>query len=199
MKTEPHLAGAGQDAYRLAGLNGVDDFDVAEIHDCFSANGIVTIERMGPAAPGTGGAVVAEGAISRGGRLSVNRDGGLLADGHPVGAAGFRIVFDATLQDTGRAADRGRPHRHDRLRRQLVHHWRRHRRHAGASGERGPRRLCPGLHAHPALQGPRRGVARREQIQTHLGLACDEIHDDSGPELLSGRSRIDSSGQGRSF
>lgn len=64
-----------QHDYGRAGLDGIDDLDVAEIHDCFSFNGIVTIERMGLAAPGTRGAAVAEGGISRGGRLLINPGG----------------------------------------------------------------------------------------------------------------------------
>lgn len=99
----PHLAGAVDDAYSRAGLNGVEDLDVAEIHDCFTINGIVTIEHMGLAKPGTGGTAVAEGAIDRDGRLPVNPGGGLLADGHPVGATGVRMVLDAANQVTGRA------------------------------------------------------------------------------------------------
>ncbi|GAA1727119.1 acetyl-CoA C-acetyltransferase [Dietzia kunjamensis subsp. schimae] len=101
----PHLAGAVEDAYRRSGLEGVDELDVAEIHDCFSINGIVTIEHMGLAAPGAGGAAVAEGAIDRDGRLPVNPGGGLLADGHPVGATGVRMVLDAANQVTGRAGE----------------------------------------------------------------------------------------------
>lgn len=101
----PHLAGAVEDAYRRAGLDGVDDLDVAEIHDCFSINGIVTIEHMGLAEPGGGGAAVAAGAIGRDGRLPVNPGGGLLADGHPVGATGVRMVLDVAQQVTGRAGE----------------------------------------------------------------------------------------------
>lgn len=101
----PHLAGAVEDAYRRAGLDGVDDLDVAEIHDCFSINGIVTLEHMGLAAPGTGGAAIEAGAIDRDGRLPINPGGGLLADGHPVGATGVRMVLDAANQVTGRAGD----------------------------------------------------------------------------------------------
>lgn len=105
----PHLAGAVEDAYRRAGLGGVDEVDVAEIHDCFTINGIVTIEHMGLAAPGTGGAAVADGAIGRDGRLPVNPGGGLLADGHPVGATGVRMLLDAAQQVTGRAGEQQIP------------------------------------------------------------------------------------------
>ncbi|WP_010541269.1 acetyl-CoA acetyltransferase [Dietzia alimentaria] len=101
----PHLAGTVEDAYRRAGLDGVDELDVAEIHDCFTINGLVTLEHMGLAEPGKAGAAVADGAIGRDGRLPVNPGGGLLADGHPVGATGVRMVLDAAQQVTGRAGD----------------------------------------------------------------------------------------------
>ncbi|WP_024794378.1 acetyl-CoA acetyltransferase [Tomitella biformata] len=101
----PHLAAAVQDAYRRAGLAGVDDLDVAEIHDCFTINGLVTLEHMGLAAPGQGGQAVMDGLIARDGKLPVNPGGGLLANGHPVGATGVRMVLDAAKQVTGRAGD----------------------------------------------------------------------------------------------
>lgn len=105
----PHLAGAVRDAYDRAGIAGVEDLDVAEIHDCFTINGLVTIEHMGLADPGKGGQAVLAGDIARDGKLPVNPGGGLLANGHPVGATGVRMVLDAARQVTGRAGDQQIP------------------------------------------------------------------------------------------
>lgn len=101
----PHLRGAVEDAYRRAGISGVADLDVAEIHDCFTINGLVTLEHIGLADPGKGGEAVMDGSIELGGRLPVNPSGGLLSHGHPVGATGVRMVLDASRQVTGRAGD----------------------------------------------------------------------------------------------
>ena len=99
----PQLARAVADAYSRAGLAGVEDIDVVEMHDCFTITGLVTLEHLGLVAGGKGREVVFDGTIERDGRLPVNPGGGLLADGHPVGATGVRMVLDAARQVTGRA------------------------------------------------------------------------------------------------
>lgn len=101
----PHLHGAIHDAYARAGIAGVDDIDVVEMHDCFSITGLVTLEHLGLVEGGKGGEVVHDGTIERSGRLPVNPGGGLLSAGHPVGATGVRMVLDAARQVTGRAGD----------------------------------------------------------------------------------------------
>src|SRR5690606_14285579 len=50
--------------------------------------------------------LLAEGATEIGGRLPVNTDGGLLANGEPVGASGLRQVYELVTQLRGRAGDR---------------------------------------------------------------------------------------------
>lgn len=99
----PHLYGTIQDAYRRAGITGIEEIDVVEMHDCFSITGVVTLEHLGLVAGGKGGEVVFDGTIERGGRLPVNPGGGLLSAGHPVGATGVRMVLDASRQVTGTA------------------------------------------------------------------------------------------------
>ncbi|WTW93816.1 acetyl-CoA acetyltransferase [Streptomycetaceae bacterium NBC_01309] len=99
----PHLAGAVSDAYRRAGIGGIADIDVAELHDCFTISALVAFEHIGLAAPGEGGRIVEEGVIDAGGSLPVNPGGGLLALGHPVGATGVRMAVDAARQVAGTA------------------------------------------------------------------------------------------------
>lgn len=101
----PHLYGAIQDAYGRAGLTGIEDIDVVEMHDCFSITGLVTLEHLGLVSGGKGGEPIHDGTIERSGRLPVNPGGGLLSGGHPVGATGVRMVLDAVRQVTGAAGD----------------------------------------------------------------------------------------------
>lgn len=101
----PQLRGAVTDAYRRARVPGPQGFDVAEIHDCFTINGQVTIEHIGLAEPGKGGQAVLDGVTELTGELPVNPSGGLMAAGHPVGATGVRMVLDAARQVTGRAGE----------------------------------------------------------------------------------------------
>ena len=55
------------------------------------------------------GALVADGALEIGGSLPVNTDGGLIANGEPIGASGLRQVHEIVLQLRGQAGDRQVP------------------------------------------------------------------------------------------
>jgi acetyl-CoA C-acetyltransferase len=77
------------------------------LHDCFSISEIVQYELLGFAAPGEGAALLESGATSYpNGHCPVNAGGGLLGDGHPVGATGVRQVVEAYQQLTGRVGAR---------------------------------------------------------------------------------------------
>jgi acetyl-CoA acetyltransferase len=56
-----------------------------------------------------GGAVAVGRELEIGGRLPVNTDGGLIANGEPIGASGLRQVHEVVLQLRGRAGDRQVP------------------------------------------------------------------------------------------
>jgi acetyl-CoA acetyltransferase len=55
---------------------------------------------------GEQGALLASGATTLAGRLPVNTDGGLIANGEPVGASGLRQVHELVTQLRGRAGGR---------------------------------------------------------------------------------------------
>ena len=61
------------------------------------------IEHFGITAPGEAWRAVESGAIAPGGRIPVNPSGGLIGCGHPVGATGARMLYDAARQVTGTA------------------------------------------------------------------------------------------------
>ncbi len=55
-------------------------------------------EGLGLCRPGEGGALVASGATSLGGRIPVNASGGLLSRGHPVAATGIAQIAEVVMQ-----------------------------------------------------------------------------------------------------
>jgi len=101
----PHLRQAIEDAWRRAGVAGIDAMDGVETHDCFTATEYMAIDHLGLTAPGRSWEAVEDGSIESGGRCPVNMSGGLIGCGHPVGATGARMLFDAARQVAGEAGD----------------------------------------------------------------------------------------------
>ncbi|OAK95926.1 thiolase-like protein [Phaeosphaeriaceae sp. SRC1lsM3a] len=66
-----------------------DDVKVCELHDCFSANEMVTIEALGLAPKGKAHELIRKGGITYGGKVVINPSGGLISKGHPLGATGI--------------------------------------------------------------------------------------------------------------
>lgn len=62
---------------------------VVELHDCFSANELVTYEAIGLCEEGKAGEFIDKGDNTYGGRVVVNPSGGLISKGHPLGATGL--------------------------------------------------------------------------------------------------------------
>ncbi|HTD88377.1 MAG TPA: thiolase family protein, partial [Candidatus Binatia bacterium] len=111
-KDAPHFLiprKAAQQAYTMAGL-GPREIQGAEVHDCFSISEIIAYEILGFADAGYGGQVAESGATSLSGNRSevpvVNAGGGLIGDGHPVGATGVRQVVEGYYQLTKKAGQR---------------------------------------------------------------------------------------------
>jgi acetyl-CoA C-acetyltransferase len=101
----PHLRQALEDAWKRAGVPGVDAMDGIETHDCFTTTEYAAIDHLGLTPPGQSWLAVEDGTIAPGGRCPVNMSGGLIGCGHPVGATGARMVLDAARQVTGQAGD----------------------------------------------------------------------------------------------
>ena len=105
------LAGAARAfemAFEEAGI-GVNDLDLAEVHDCFTIAELMIYEAMGLAPQGQGARAVADGTVMAGGALPVNLSGGLKAKGHPVGATGVSMHVLAAQQVTGQAGPLQKP------------------------------------------------------------------------------------------
>ncbi len=82
---------AGKDAvakaYKEAGITAAD-IDLAEVHDCFTINQIISTEALGLSKDGRAGYDYVEGRFTRDDKVAVNLSGGLKSKGHPVGATG---------------------------------------------------------------------------------------------------------------
>jgi acetyl-CoA acyltransferase len=84
----------------------IDDVQVVELHDCFSANELITYEALGLAEEGHGHELVDNEDTTYGGRWVVNPSGGLISKGHPLGATGLAQCSELTWQIRGEADDR---------------------------------------------------------------------------------------------
>ncbi|OQU97837.1 Thiolase, domain-containing protein [Cladophialophora immunda] len=79
---------------------------VCELHDCFSANEMITIDGLGLCESGKAHQFVREGNITFGGRVVVNPSGGLISKGHPLGATGLAQCAELCWQLRGWATNR---------------------------------------------------------------------------------------------
>jgi acetyl-CoA acyltransferase len=97
---------AARQAYEEAGVSA-DEVDVCELHDCFSANELITYEALGFAEEGKGHELVEAEATTYGGDGPVvNPSGGLISKGHPLGATGLAQCSELTWQIRGQADKR---------------------------------------------------------------------------------------------
>lgn len=97
LTTIPSTIFAAKKAYNMANLTP-KDMDMAEVHDCFSINGLIAIEDLGFFEKGKGGQAIEDGLIERDGDIAVNPSGGLKARGHPLGATGIAQAAEITWQ-----------------------------------------------------------------------------------------------------
>jgi acetyl-CoA C-acetyltransferase len=95
----PEIEAAGRDAYAQAGVTDPRrELAMAEVHDCFTPAELLIMEDLGFAERGGAWKEVLAGTYDLAGDLPINPDGGLKSFGHPVGASGLRMLFEAWLQ-----------------------------------------------------------------------------------------------------
>jgi len=99
---------ASRQAYEMAGI-GPDDVGVAQLQDTDAGSELIHLAENGFCADGDQEKLYAEGELEIGGSLPVNTDGGLIANGEPIGASGLRQVHEIVLQLRGQAGDRQIP------------------------------------------------------------------------------------------
>lgn len=99
---------AARAAYEAAGI-GPDDVDVAQLQDTDAGAEIIHMAETGLCADGDQERLLADGATEIGGSLPVNTDGGLIANGEPIGASGLRQMYELVTQLRGQAGERQVP------------------------------------------------------------------------------------------
>lgn len=96
---------AADKVYEKAGI-GPDDVQVVELHDCFTANELLTYEAISLTPEGTAEKYIWDGDNTHGGKHVTNPSGGLLSKGHPLGATGLAQCAELVWQLRGEAEDR---------------------------------------------------------------------------------------------
>ncbi|MBL0197127.1 MAG: lipid-transfer protein [Myxococcales bacterium] len=96
---------AAKKVYEQAGL-GPKDVQVVELHDCFTANEILTYEALGLCGEGEAEKFIEEGNNTYGGTFVTNPSGGLLSKGHPLGATGLAQCTELVWQLRGTSEKR---------------------------------------------------------------------------------------------
>ncbi|KAF6519330.1 hypothetical protein HZS61_017704 [Fusarium oxysporum f. sp. conglutinans] len=99
---------AMKEATQQAGISP-RDCQVVELHDCFSANEMITIDALGLCDKGKAHELVRAGDITYGGKYVINPSGGLISKGHPLGATGIAQCAELVWHLRGWANNRATP------------------------------------------------------------------------------------------
>ena len=96
---------AAKKLYEQTGV-GPNDVQVVELHDCFTANELLTYEALGLCKEGEAEDFIWKGDNTYGGKYVTNPSGGLLSKGHPLGATGLAQCTELVWQLRGQAEQR---------------------------------------------------------------------------------------------
>lgn len=92
-------------AYEDSGISPAQ-IDVVELHDAFTVEELLYVERMGLCARNQAVKDLKSGAFDIGGRVAISPSGGLLSMGHPLGPTGLGQIAEITRQLRGEAGAR---------------------------------------------------------------------------------------------
>lgn len=95
---------ASRAAFESAGI-GPEDVDVIQLQDTDAGAEVIHMAEAGFCADGDQEKLLADGATEIEGPLPINTDGGLIANGEPIGASGLRQVHEIVRQLRGQAGD----------------------------------------------------------------------------------------------
>ncbi|RGB41475.1 thiolase-like protein [Rhizophagus diaphanus] len=113
-KSSIELAGAdmtrkaAKQVYKKAGITP-NDIQVIELHDCFSANELITYDALGLCKPGQAHKLIDSNDVTYGGKYVINPSGGLISKGHPLGATGLAQCTELVWQLRGWCTNRQVP------------------------------------------------------------------------------------------
>jgi acetyl-CoA C-acetyltransferase len=99
---------AARAAFEKAGV-APEDVDVIQLQDTDAGAEIIHMAECGFCADGDQEKLLADGATEITGSMPINTDGGLIANGEPIGASGLRQVHELVKQLRGEAGDRQVP------------------------------------------------------------------------------------------
>ena len=99
---------AAKAAYEAAGI-GPEDVDIAQLQDTDAGAEVIHMAENGFCPDGEQEKLVADRATEIDGPMPINTDGGLIANGEPIGASGLRQIYETVLQLQGRAGERQVP------------------------------------------------------------------------------------------
>ena len=99
---------AARACFEAAGI-GPDELDLAQIQDSEAGAEIIHLAETGLCGHGEQEELILSGGTEITGRLPINTDGGLMANGEPIGASGMRQIYETVLQLRGDAGDRQVP------------------------------------------------------------------------------------------
>jgi acetyl-CoA C-acetyltransferase len=99
---------AARAAFAAAGMEP-KDVDVIQLQDTDAGAEVIHMAETGFCAHGDQERLLADGATEIHGSLPINTDGGLIANGEPIGASGLRQVHELVRQLRGEAGDRQVP------------------------------------------------------------------------------------------
>jgi acetyl-CoA C-acetyltransferase len=99
---------ASRAAYEAAGI-GPEEVDVIQLQDTDAGAEVIHMAENGFCVDGEQEKLLAENATEIAGPLPINTDGGLIANGEPIGASGLRQVNELVMQLRGQAGDRQVP------------------------------------------------------------------------------------------
>jgi acetyl-CoA C-acetyltransferase len=96
---------ASRAAFEVSGV-GPEDVDVIQLQDTDAGAEVIHMAETGFCADGDQEKLLAEGATEISGAMPINTDGGLIANGEPIGASGLRQVHELVRQLRGEAGER---------------------------------------------------------------------------------------------
>ena len=97
----PHVNALFEQTLASAKRNSIKQIRGMEVHDCFNITEYMILDHSGLYPPGEAWKAIENGDIQINGALAINASGGLIGQGHPVGATGVRMLLDCAKQSCG--------------------------------------------------------------------------------------------------